>query len=630
MIDVIDILLTVIGGEIQLKPNKQKIAEERYGALADRIQNRGFSNLGYVAELYPQGSMAIGTTIERVSRRDEYDLDVVIQITPNVGIQDTSAKAFLDETYSSITGFKEEEAKGQPSRYADMVVRRTRCVTVQYADKMHIDFTPAVLHREHSISKPSWIFHHKESTSANQGRIVAADPSGFCEWFTRESKRTPEVGSIVAAAFAEKLHKHHIITDAKVEQPEAWSSIREKTLLQLVVMLAKYTRNKYYEDHREPGDKIPSVLFTYLLTEGMQNLNSDSPLQVLAHAIRHCRLQAEKRLNSLIQNPSWSRDVLNDRWPTRDGQQPSRSAENVSKFIRFCDFVIEKLQALQDKDQRTVQNILKELFGESVTSKACNLVFDRYTESIRSNRAAVSAAGTVLASTIAGSASTSSAATPRRNTFYGESGIATINENVLEEQFRLLKKTYSDYVENQQSQPTVASTKTRPKQIQNLQANYPHCRIDQFEGEGSIYRVNLEILYPLFRCGLYWQNEARGNRINIGNPGFLATLRVTPMLKTYTLCVLWLTKSTPMVWVKEGIQPFHPETGGHVPHIYPNLIDPSLSFLCLHLPSEYKREDDMVAKTIVPWACKWLVCYEDWLRTGTWHGGGHGTPFIEI
>ncbi len=629
MTDVIDILLTVIGGEIQLKPNKQKIAEERYGALADRIQNRGFSNLGYVAELYPQGSMAIGTTIERVSRRDEYDLDVVIQITPNVGIQDTSAKAFLDETYSSITGFKEEEAKGQPSRYADMVVRRTRCVTVQYADKMHIDFTPAVLHREHSIGKPSLIFHHKENTSANQGRVVPADPSGFCEWFAGESKRTPEVGSIVAKAFAEKIYKHHIIADAKVEQPEAWSSIREKSLLQLVVMLAKYTRNKYYENHSETGDKIPSVLFTYLLTEGVQGQNSNSPFRVLVYAIRYCRAQALERLNSLIQNPSWDRDVLNDRWPTRDGQQSSRSADNVRKFIRFCDFVIEKLQALQGKDQRAVQNILKELFGESVTSKACNLVFDRYTESIRSNSAAVSGAGAVVGASIPGGDSSALGFQTRKNTFFGEPGIATINE--LEEQFRLLEKAANDYVENQQPQPTVTSTKARTKQIHNLLANYPLCHIDQFEGGGSIYTLNREILYrPLLRWGMLWQNEARGNRINLGNPGFLATLRVTPMLKTYTLCVLWLTKSTPMVWIKEGIEPFHPETGGHVPHVYPNWAYQPFSFLCLHLPSEYKREDDMVAKTIVPWACKWLVCYEDWLRTGTWHGGGHGTPFIEI
>lgn len=31
----------------------------------------------------------------------------------------------------------------------------------------------------------------------------------------------------------------------------------------------------------------------------------------------------------------------------------------------------------------------------------------------------------------------------------------------------------------------------------------------------------------------------------------------------------------------------------------------------------------LIADTIVPWASEWLLHYEYWLSTGTWHGGGH-------
>jgi len=32
--------------------------------------------------------------------------------------------------------------------------------------------------------------------------------------------------------------------------------------------------------------------------------------------------------------------------------------------------------------------------------------------------------------------------------------------------------------------------------------------------------------------------------------------------------------------------------------------------------------DDLIALTTVPWAADWLACYEGWLATGRWHGGG--------
>uniref|UniRef100_UPI0031016DE1 hypothetical protein n=1 Tax=Neorhizobium sp. EC2-8 TaxID=3129230 RepID=UPI0031016DE1 len=36
-----------------------------------------------------------------------------------------------------------------------------------------------------------------------------------------------------------------------------------------------------------------------------------------------------------------------------------------------------------------------------------------------------------------------------------------------------------------------------------------------------------------------------------------------------------------------------------------------------------------ISKKIVPWTLDWLACYEDWLLSGIWHGGGqHDTEAI--
>jgi len=47
--------------------------------------------------------------------------------------------------------------------------------------------------------------------------------------------------------------------------------------------------------------------------------------------------------------------------------------------------------------------------------------------------------------------------------------------------------------------------------------------------------------------------------------------------------------------------------------------------LCLYYHYEYDVTRMLLADTVIPWASEWLLHYEIWLATGTWHGGGHGS-----
>lgn len=65
-----------------------------------------------------------------------------------------------------------------------------------------------------------------------------------------------------------------------------------------------------------------------------------------------------------------------------------------------------------------------------------------------------------------------------------------------------------------------------------------------------------------------------------------------------------------------------------LPHVYFDKLDISLSPLCLFDPrgGEWSHRD-LIAKTTVPWIADWLACYEGWLATGRWTGGGrHADP----
>lgn len=60
-----------------------------------------------------------------------------------------------------------------------------------------------------------------------------------------------------------------------------------------------------------------------------------------------------------------------------------------------------------------------------------------------------------------------------------------------------------------------------------------------------------------------------------------------------------------------------------IPHHYRNRNCPELPLLCLYDPATDEwHPRQSIAHTIIPWTIDWLACYEGWLATGEWRGGG--------
>lgn len=60
-----------------------------------------------------------------------------------------------------------------------------------------------------------------------------------------------------------------------------------------------------------------------------------------------------------------------------------------------------------------------------------------------------------------------------------------------------------------------------------------------------------------------------------------------------------------------------------LPHVYFNRTDITRSPLCLFDPEANEwSHNDLIAQTTIPWSADWLACYECWLATGRWLGGG--------
>jgi hypothetical protein len=96
---------------------------------------------------------------------------------------------------------------------------------------------------------------------------------------------------------------------------------------------------------------------------------------------------------------------------------------------------------------------------------------------------------------------------------------------------------------------------------------------------------------------------------------------VQPQFSSYSLDVQYDIAGFPKVRVvAPGLTLLPDNSEGQLPHVYPPANDPTL---CLFDPELNQWDWSMsIADTTVPWACDWLACYEFWVITGVWRGGG--------
>jgi hypothetical protein len=136
----------------------------------------------------------------------------------------------------------------------------------------------------------------------------------------------------------------------------------------------------------------------------------------------------------------------------------------------------------------------------------------------------------------------------------------------------------------------------------------------------AVQRARMAAQWPGFRFG------------NIGEPGRTARWvgEVRPQFTRFTIELRYRLLEVPEVRVLRPTLvrlPENPE--GKLPHVYPPADDP---VLCLFDPAANEWDASMyLAETTIPWSLDWLACYEFWLMTGRWTGGGrHGSQMPSL
>lgn len=211
--------------EVNLNSSRIKILDERTEAITNFLESNSLFNENFI-DIVPQGSYAHKTIIKPVNSYDEYDADVLLFIEE---FPEWQACDYVENLYAVFRGSQ---------IYRDKVSRKSRCVTITYANDFHMDVVPFL--ERHG---KKWV------TNRHEDRFEVTDPEKFTEWLDERGRIT----------------KHHFVKVVRIikflrdyKKTFSVKSIILNTLLGMQVDdLAVMENPKCYDD-------VPTTLYTIM------------------------------------------------------------------------------------------------------------------------------------------------------------------------------------------------------------------------------------------------------------------------------------------------------------------------------------------------------------------------------
>jgi hypothetical protein len=368
----IDDLLDRIAGKLQLSESAYGLAQDRYKSIATLLGQANSVLAKYRPDIYPQGSLRIGTTV-KLRGRNEFDLDFVCEFQ-------ASPETFPDPLV--LLDIIEEILLGN-GVYRDKVERKNRCIRVVYADEFYMDILPACPNRSPGLYGATCVLVPDCSAQAWKH----SNPKGFARWYEGRAQEA-------------------IVSFRKAIEPlPEQQSYEDLATLNRVVQLMKRHRDIVFE--RLPKQAPISIVLTTLAAKTY--LGHQSVSEAMTHVLNGiCALipnVAEGRLQVL--NPTNPGEDLSERWD-----------DDPEAYLRFVSWIKVFAKTWNDLlNVHGIQNakiVLEKMFGERVARVAVEEHVKAFEAPRRSGGLAVQRGSGLIVP-----AATASTTAIPRNTFYG-------------------------------------------------------------------------------------------------------------------------------------------------------------------------------------------------------------------
>lgn len=372
-VEQLDEILGLIGTTLEITATQRAAAEQHYTAIARWLGGEEDAPFRpYEPQIYPQGSLRLGTTVKPLSD-GEYDLDLVYELQMDYNLIPRPV-AMLDLLEMRLR---------QHGTYRDKVERKNRCVRVNYSGQFHMDILPAALDlacggtcvRVPDRSTQDW---------------KPSNPRGYANFF--------DLSAAAAESFSEGA------VEASVEPLPDHVPHEAKTSLQRAVQLIKRLRDITFA-----GNCELAPISIVLTTLAANNYGGERSVALaIARTFNSVVAQIPTYGRLYVYNPSNPEEDLSERWD-KDPDAYYAFCEALRQWQRAWNALLE----LRGIDRIVAE--LERMFGPAPVKRAIEEQVKALEESRRQDRLNVERTTGIITSTV----STMTASIPK-NTFYGE------------------------------------------------------------------------------------------------------------------------------------------------------------------------------------------------------------------
>ncbi|MDG4875218.1 nucleotidyltransferase [Mesorhizobium sp. WSM4935] len=396
--DPLDRILAEIAFSVQLPPSLHAKACQRYKAVREYLEGTT-SFQDQIEHFYAQGSMAIDATISTRGTDDEYDIDIVAQLGGRY--RNMTPLAILNALAAALRDYPVQK-----------IVQQTRCVTLFYADDMHLDVTPALRHYG-TIDRQSAITHAKGPQPSNNDYMVPMNAYGHAEWYRA---RTPNEERVIEA-FKDRWfgdQRVAIRAEAEVDEVPDQTEFVVKSMATVALQLLKRHRNVRYANYK--GRIPPSVMLSYFAgAAALPDMKlTDMLIRICRWIIGEIERASINRRKLHVVNPTYSADVFTDRWPENLDQQ--------DQFARYLQDLVAGIERAKrgEFDPVALRDWLREIFGERVVTRAADRMADATGAAIVAGSQVYSKKGSILLPAAAAIITSAAPVAAKPHTFFGD------------------------------------------------------------------------------------------------------------------------------------------------------------------------------------------------------------------
>lgn len=259
-----DDVLEHIAAELDISTSRFEDAKERYESIGEWLSRKDSSLSCHQPTISPQGSILLGTVIRPLNDEEEYDVDLVCQLS-------ATKSAFTQKGLKEAVG-REVALYAKSRNMSNPPKEGRRCWTLTYADgaQFHMDVLPAIPDAEgyRSMLRTQGFGILADDLSLTKDAIAITDythqnydrmspdwpqsnPKGYAEWFRSRMMEQLAARKRAYAALEKIAASVDEIPDHKVKTP-----------LQRAIQLLKRHRDGMFAD--DPEHKPISIIITTL------------------------------------------------------------------------------------------------------------------------------------------------------------------------------------------------------------------------------------------------------------------------------------------------------------------------------------------------------------------------------